>query len=200
MNVETTLQVFLPYHDSPNFARILAILTIPQTSPFYAGFHPLIKNAQPVPRAYIATAISPAKEPSLRLLSGVIGSVRQAMKEGTVHRALLAFWTSTIVEMLERTAGGQAPSEGMVKLLVEAFVEIMTSNAGGQDVNVSRLPSANPVLSTDDSSGRRLPAAPPPNPLRPSRRRSLRRTPLGSDQPRLRCKQLAADPHSACPP
>lgn len=136
-NVETTLQVFLPYHESPNFARMLAILTIPQTSPWFAAFHPLIKNAQPVPRSYIATAISPANEPSLRLLSSVIGSAKLAMKEQTIHRALLAFWTSTIVEMLERNVAAIGPAEGFVKLLVEAFVEIMSSSSGGQDVNVS---------------------------------------------------------------
>lgn len=136
-NVETTLQVFLPYHESPNFARMLAILTIPQTSPWFAAFHPLIKNAQPVPRSYIATAISPAKEPSLRLLSSVVGSVQVAMKEQTVHRALLALWTSTIVEMLERSAAATGPAEGFVKLLVEAFVEILSAT-GGQDVSVSR--------------------------------------------------------------
>jgi U3 small nucleolar RNA-associated protein 10 len=133
MNAELVLQVFLPYHESPNFARMLSILTIPPTSPYFAPFAPLIKDAQALPRAYIATAISPAKEPSLRLLNDVVGMVPQALREGSVHRAMLNFWSATIVELLEK----KSVSEGLVKSVVEAFVGILTTEDGGQDANVS---------------------------------------------------------------
>lgn len=133
MNAEVVLQVFLPYHASPNFPRMLSILTIPTTSPYYAPFAPLIRNAQPLPRTYIATAISPAKEASLRLLRDVVGSVQLALRERVVHRALLNFWSATIVELLEKSN----VTEGVVKALVEAFVEITSASEGGQDVNVS---------------------------------------------------------------
>lgn len=137
MNAETVLQVFLPYHDSPNFARMLAILTIPQTSVYHAPFAPLIKNAQPLKRAYIATAISPSRDRSLRLLRDVAGMVQAALLEKTVHRAMLGFWSATIVEMLENLRStNQALSDGTVKTLLEAFVGILSSHAGGEDVNV----------------------------------------------------------------
>jgi U3 small nucleolar RNA-associated protein 10 len=136
MNAETLLQVFLPYHSSPNFPRILAILTIPATSPWSAPFAPLIKTPQIIPRSYITTAISPDRERSLRLLGDVVGMIRTAIVEGTVHRALLGFWTGVMVELLEKAKLGKV-NESLVKVLVEEFVHILTTSEGGQDVNVS---------------------------------------------------------------
>ncbi len=140
MNAETVLQVFLPYHESPNFARMLAILTFPTTSPYYAPFVPLIKSAQPLPRSYITTAISPEREKSLRLLSDMAGMVKQAMDGGVVHRALLAFWTSTMVGLLENARAGKGVNEGMVKIMVEAFVTILSTAGSNPDVCVSDPP------------------------------------------------------------
>lgn len=133
MNADLVLEVFLPYHASPNFPRMLSILTISPQSPYYAPFHPLIKDAQPLPRSYIATAISPAKEPSLRLLNDVVGMVPLALREDAVHRPMLNFWSATIVELLEKKYG----SEGSVKALVEAFVIVLSRPNAGLDVNVS---------------------------------------------------------------
>jgi U3 small nucleolar RNA-associated protein 10 len=138
MNVETLIQVFLPYHESQNFPRMLSILSIPPTSVYHAPFQPLIRTAQPVPRSYIVTAISPAKEPSLRLLRDVVGSVHLALQEGVAHRALLAFWSASIIELLESGRNGKGVKEGVVVALVEAFVEILYTPGAGQDVNVCR--------------------------------------------------------------
>lgn len=139
MNVETLIQVFLPYHESQNFPRMLSILTIHPTSIYHAPFQPLIRSAQPVPRSYIVTAISPAKEPSLRLLRDVVGSVHLALQEGVAHRALLAFWSASIIELLESGRNGKGVKEGVVVALVEAFVEILSTPGAGQDVNVRSL-------------------------------------------------------------
>jgi len=136
MNADTVLQVFLPYHESPNFARMLAILSFSTTSPYHAPFSALTKKAEPIPRSYITTVISPARDPSLHLLSDVVGLVKQAMDEGVVHRALLTFWTATIVDLLEKGRAGAEISENTVKILVEAFVIILSTKEGGQDVNV----------------------------------------------------------------
>ena len=136
MNAETVLQVFLPYHQSPNFPRILSILSLPKSSKYHAPFAPLVKTAQTIPRSYIITAISPERDCSLRLLSDVAGMIKIALDEKVVHRALLAFWTSTMVELLERARMGKGVNEGVVKVLVEAFVTILSTPGGGQDVNV----------------------------------------------------------------
>jgi U3 small nucleolar RNA-associated protein 10 len=114
---------------------MLSILTIPPTSPYFAPFAPLIKDAQPLPRSYISTAISPAKESSLRLLTDVVGMVPRALSEGPVHRAMLNFWSGVIVELLEKPSGGKG-AEGMVKALVEAFEIVLSTPEAGQDVNV----------------------------------------------------------------
>ncbi|RXK39692.1 hypothetical protein M231_03047 [Tremella mesenterica] len=141
MNVETVLQVFLPYHDSPNFARMLAILTIPQTSIYHAPFSSLVKDSQPVSRTYIANSISPTRDKSLRLLRDISGMLRQALQDGVAHRALSGFWTATLTELLENSrASRQSLSDGTVKVLVEACVEVMRFKGAGQDANAAVYP------------------------------------------------------------
>lgn len=142
MNGEMVLQVFLPYHESPNFTRMLSILTIPQTSRYHAPFAALIKSPQSIPRSYITQAVSPARDKSLRLLTDVAGMVQIALRDNTVHRALLAFWSATMVELIEAERAGQGVGEGLVKVLVEAFVTILETPKGGQDVNVSYPPDS----------------------------------------------------------
>ncbi|TXT12979.1 hypothetical protein VHUM_01380 [Vanrija humicola] len=140
-NTEVLLQVFLPYHDSPNFARILAILSLPTSSPYSAPFAPLVKAAQQVPREYITTAVSSARDPSLRLLTDVAESVKVAVDEKTVHRALLAFWTATLVDLLERTRSSNGRiAEGVVKVLVETFVTLLSTPHTGPEVNAAIYP------------------------------------------------------------
>lgn len=137
MNAETVLQVFLPYHQSPNFARMLSILTIPQTSRYYAPFNALIKNAQPLPRSYITQSISASRDKSLRLLIDVAGMLQQGLRDGAAHRGLLSFWSATMVELIELERSGKGISEALVKVLVEAFVGVLETPKGGQDANVS---------------------------------------------------------------
>ncbi|KAL1412540.1 snoRNA-binding rRNA-processing protein utp10 [Vanrija albida] len=140
-NTEVLLQAFLPYHDSPNFARILAILSLPTSSPYSAPFAPLVKAAQQVPREYITTAVSSARDPSLRLLTDVAESVKTAVDEKTVHRALLAFWTATLVDLLERSRSSSGRiSEGVVKVLVETFVTLLSTPNAGPEVNAAVYP------------------------------------------------------------
>ena len=154
MNAEIVLQVFLPYHETQNFARILAILTVPLESPYYAPFSSLVKKSQPIPRSYISNDISAKRDPSLRLLTDVVGLIKAALKEGVVHRALLAFWSGVVVDLLQTGGTRLENEEGTVKILVEAFVGVLTTKHGGKDVNVSavfvallNLPGCN-VLST----------------------------------------------------
>lgn len=142
MNAEVVLQVFLPYHDSQNFARMLAILTLPNSSPYHAPFAALAKKAQPVPRDYITNAVSSARDPSLRLLGDLVGSVKTALNEDVVHRALLAFWSATLVELIQRarTGAGGRMAEGVVKLFVEAFVTLLSTTRAGPEVNAAVYP------------------------------------------------------------
>ena len=139
MNAETVLLVFLPYHSSPNFARMLSILSIPTDSPYSVPFAPLVKKAQPIPRSYISGVIAPEREKSLRLLSDVAGMLQTALEENAAHRALYAFWAGVMVELLEKNGSREAPSEGLVKVLVEAFAGILSFKNGGKDANVRHI-------------------------------------------------------------
>lgn len=203
MNTEVLIQIFLPYHESPNFPRMLAILTVPTTSIYHAPFHPLIKNAQPLPRSYITTAISPAKERTLRLLQDVVNLVPKAIEEKTVHRALLAFWSATMVELLEKSRSGKGVTEGLVKVLVEAFVNILSTPEAGPEVSVSvrssrrlcRLHRETLVLTCP--SGRGIPSPRPPHPLHPPRRRALPRHPHRPPYPLIGSQPAATSPHAA---
>ena len=118
---------------------MLSILTIPKTSRYFAPFDPLIKNAQPLPRSYITQSVSPSRDKSLRLLMDIAGMVQVALADNVVHRGLLAFWSATMVELIESERSGKGVGEGLVKVLVEAFVGILETPKGGQDVNVSQL-------------------------------------------------------------
>ncbi|ORX37624.1 hypothetical protein BD324DRAFT_650190 [Kockovaella imperatae] len=140
MNAEIVLQVFYPYHSTPNFARMLAILSIPNQSAYHAPFNPLGKDAQAVPRSYIAAAISPEKDRSLRLLEDVLSLLKRAHKEGALYRGLMTFWSGTLVDLLDRYQAGKKVLEGLVKLLVESFVDILTMKNGGPDLNASIYP------------------------------------------------------------
>jgi U3 small nucleolar RNA-associated protein 10 len=189
MNAEVLLQVFLPYHASPNFARILAIISLPNESAYHVPFAPLVKNAQPVPRSYITTVIAPEREKSLRLLEDVAGMLSVAIAEGAVHRALIAFWSGVMVELIDKSAKGKGLSEGLVKVLVETFVTVLSTRSGGKDVNVSSLPSetATPLI-----LGRRIPSAHPPDTIDLPRRRALRGHPHSSSLGRLWCGRISA--------
>lgn len=137
MNAEVLLQVFLPYHSSPNFARILAIISLPKESAYHVPFAPLVKNAQPVPRSYITTVIAPEREKSLRMLEDVAGMLSVAIEEGAVHRAMVAFWTGVMVDLLDKSQKGKGASEGLVKVMVESFMTVLSTRDGGKEVNVS---------------------------------------------------------------
>lgn len=45
-----------------------------------------------------------------------------------------------MVELIEGERAGQGVSEGLVKVLIEAFVTILETSKAGQDVNVSFYP------------------------------------------------------------
>jgi hypothetical protein len=200
MNAEVVLQVFLPYHSSPNFARMLAILTIPQTSPYHAPFAPLVKKAQPVPRSYISGVIAPEREKSLRLLGDVAGMITVAIREGTVHRPLVAFWTGVMVELLEKSKSGRGVSESLVKVLVETFVELLETKGTGADVNVSARSACRwNVLKGVERPGRRIPSPDPAHQKRSTSRRAVPSGPVIAHHPRHRSRCFSEDPHAARP-
>jgi len=199
MNAEVVLQVFLPYHQSPNFPRMLSILTIPKASRYFAPFDPLIKNAQPLPRSYITQSVSPSRDKSLRLLMDVAGMVQVALADNVVHRGLLAFWSATMVELIESERSGKGVGEGLVKVLVEAFVGILETPKGGQDVNVSLI-TASPILQADIRAVSRLPSLDFTRTIRSPSRRSIPCPPIRSTHSIVRSRADPTNTYPALPP
>ena len=198
MNAEVVLQVFLPYHQSPNFPRMLSILTIPKASRYFAPFDPLIKNAQPLPRSYITQSVSPSRDKSLRLLMDVAGMVQVALADNVVHRGLLAFWSATMVELIESERSGKGVGEGLVKVLVEAFVGILETSKGGQDVNVSLI-TASPILKADIRAVSRLPTPDSTRTIRPPSRRSIPCPPIRSAHSIIRSRTNSTNTYPTLP-
>jgi len=198
MNAEVVLQVFLPYHQSPNFPRMLSILTIPKTSRYFAPFDPLIKNAQPLPRSYITQSVSPSRDKSLRLLMDVAGMVQVALADNVVHRGLLAFWSATMVELIESERSGKGVGEGLVKVLVEAFVGIMETPKGGQDVNVSQLTTLS-MFQSDTRVVSRIPSPDPTRTFCPPSRWSIPRPPFRSAHSIIGSRTNSTNPYPTLP-
>ncbi|EIW76657.1 hypothetical protein CONPUDRAFT_168479 [Coniophora puteana RWD-64-598 SS2] len=90
-NVEDVLALFLPYHDSPHFAKMLSILHIKSNSRF--GFLlPFKSTAKPLPRTALIKGMVNNKD----VARFVAEMYPNAIAASTTHRALLAFQSATM--------------------------------------------------------------------------------------------------------
>ncbi|KAJ9119655.1 hypothetical protein QFC22_003365 [Naganishia vaughanmartiniae] len=142
MNVGAVIQAFLPYHESSQFPRILAILKLDQKSPYYNLLHPLQKTPQVLDRALLVRYMSPAKDPSLFVLQDVMNMLAQAEQERAVHRALVNFWGTAILDFVERMRMEKnGIPEPVVKILVEGYIRALSCQHGGPDFAPAIYPS-----------------------------------------------------------
>jgi U3 small nucleolar RNA-associated protein 10 len=138
MNVGAVIQAFLPYHESTQFPRILAILQLDPKSPYYNLLHPLQKTPQTLDRALIVRYMSPAKDSSLFVLQDIMNLLAQAEQERAVHRALVNFWGAVMLDFVERMRlEKNGIPEPVVKILVEGFIKVLSCQHGGADFAVS---------------------------------------------------------------
>lgn len=142
MNVESCVRAFLPYHESPQFPRVLAILRLEKNSPYYYLLHPLQKAPQTVPRTLLIHYMTIAKDPSLTLLREILGMLPQAAAQKALHRSLLTFWSATTVEYVERVRQdrGGIP-EAVIKVLVEGLVHALNASSSGPDYSPAIYPA-----------------------------------------------------------
>ncbi|KAJ7146113.1 hypothetical protein C8R44DRAFT_600928 [Mycena epipterygia] len=114
-NVEPILALFLPYHESPHFAKMLSILHIKPNST-WSFLLPFKAAAQNVPRISLVTEMlknSDATRFTVNLLP-------TAIKGNCSHHTLLAFNAATIHDYLTRT---KALDEGTLAYLLPAVLE-----------------------------------------------------------------------------
>ncbi|KAJ7079966.1 hypothetical protein B0H15DRAFT_1025307 [Mycena belliarum] len=114
-NVEAVLALFLPYHESPHFTKMLSILHI-QPNSTWSFLLPFKAAAQNVPRVSLVTEMLKNSD-ATRFIVNLLPS---AVKGNCSHHTLLAFNAATIHDYLTRTKG---LDEGTLAHLLPALLE-----------------------------------------------------------------------------
>ncbi|KAG5718058.1 U3 small nucleolar RNA-associated protein 10, partial [Termitomyces sp. T112] len=118
-NIEAVLSLFLPYHESPHFTKMLSILHIKQNST-WSFLLPFKSAAQNLPRMSLVTEMLRNTDVS-RFVTSLLPS---ALKENRSHRVLLAFNAACLHDFVSRS---KALDEGTVAYLLPALLEPLQS-------------------------------------------------------------------------
>lgn len=151
-DVEEVLALFLPYHESPHFAKMLSILHIPYVYPSSASVHctslnlgsrdpprpqstfsfllPFKSAASNLPRTALVTAMLSAP-PLARVVANLLP---RAHEGGYAHRTLLAFNIGVMHAYIVRAKSVDL-DEGVVGLVLGALVDALKAS-GSPDPNV----------------------------------------------------------------
>ncbi|KAK2465147.1 hypothetical protein APHAL10511_002839 [Amanita phalloides] len=114
-NVEDVLALFLPYHETPHFAKMLSILHIKPNSTW--GFLlPFKSAAQPVPRLPLVTEMLRNTDVA-RFITSLLPA---ALRKTRVHKVLLMFNAACLHDFITRS---KALDEGTVAFLLPAILE-----------------------------------------------------------------------------
>ncbi|RDB23790.1 U3 small nucleolar RNA-associated protein 10 [Hypsizygus marmoreus] len=114
-NVEAVLSLFLPYHESPHFTKMISIIHIKQNSTW--SFLLQFKSAaQKLPRMSLVTEMLRSTDVA-RFVTSLLPS---ALKAGRCHRVLLAFNAASLHDFISRT---QVLDEGTIAYLLPALLE-----------------------------------------------------------------------------
>ncbi|KAL4062956.1 hypothetical protein V8B97DRAFT_2026593 [Scleroderma yunnanense] len=126
-NVDAVLALFLPYHETPHFVKMLSILHIPPTSPFV--FLLAFKSAaKPLPRSTLVKNMVSDAEVA-RFTADLLPT---AVKCSYSHRTLLAFNAATMHDYIS-----SAPilDDGMLAFILPALLTPL--QATHKDTNVA---------------------------------------------------------------
>ncbi|KAE8226414.1 hypothetical protein CF319_g1002 [Tilletia indica] len=105
-NVPVLLGAFLPFHTTPQFARMLKICRIEQ-HPFLAFLQPCKNKETPLPSPLLISALlsSPTLSTSNELLRWVTSLIVVPRAAATQpHRTLISFWAATLIQFSLRWA------------------------------------------------------------------------------------------------
>ncbi|KAH8987299.1 hypothetical protein EDB92DRAFT_1876367 [Lactarius akahatsu] len=131
-NVEDVLSLFLPYHDTPHFAKMITILRVEPDAPW--NFLNAYKSAaQSVPRTALVTEMVR----NVAVARFVASALPKAVKDRTAHRVLVAFHTAALFEYISRI---KSPDDSVLAFLLPAILEPLQQNAahaGTKDVVLS---------------------------------------------------------------
>lgn len=131
-NVEDVLSLFLPYHDTPHFAKMVSILCVEPDAPW--NFLNAYKSAaQSVPRTALVTEMVR----NVAFARFVASALPKTVKHRTAHHALVAFHTAVLFEYISRI---KSPDDSILAFLLPAMLEPLQHNAaqaGTKDVVLS---------------------------------------------------------------
>ncbi|KAK0237018.1 armadillo-type protein [Armillaria nabsnona] len=114
-NVESVLSLFLPYHESPHFAKMVTILHIRPNST-WSFLIPFKKAAQSVPRMALVKEMLRNSDVS-RFIANLLPA---AIKGGYSHRSLLAFNAATLHDYMLHS---KVLDDGTLAYLLPALLE-----------------------------------------------------------------------------
>ncbi|KAF9553866.1 hypothetical protein CPC08DRAFT_672807 [Agrocybe pediades] len=114
-NVEAILSLFLPYHESPHFAKMITILNIKPNST-WSFLIPYKSAAQNVPRVSLVTEMLKNSEVA-RFVASLLPT---SIKKGVCHRVIVTFNAATFHDFIKRS---KSFNEGTVAYLLPAFLE-----------------------------------------------------------------------------
>ncbi|KDR78387.1 hypothetical protein GALMADRAFT_245550 [Galerina marginata CBS 339.88] len=114
-NIEATLSLFLPYHESPHFAKMVTLLQIKPNS-IWSFLIPYKSAAQNLPRVSLVTEMLKNSD----LARFVTSLLPTGVRKGLGHRVLLAFNAATLHDFIKRS---KSLSEGTIAFILPALLE-----------------------------------------------------------------------------
>ncbi|OSD00001.1 hypothetical protein PYCCODRAFT_1479448 [Trametes coccinea BRFM310] len=116
-NVDAVVSLFMPYHETPHFVKMVSILHI-QDKSVLRFLQAYKTTAKPLHRNLLINEMLKSLEVA-RFVSGILPAVLSHRSAG-MHRALIAFHTGVLLEYIARS---RALDENMMAILLPAALE-----------------------------------------------------------------------------
>ncbi|KAG6334786.1 hypothetical protein ID866_4304 [Astraeus odoratus] len=127
-NIDAVLALFLPYHESPHFIKMLSILHIPPTS-IFAFLLPYKAAAKSLPKsALVKEMVS-----NVGIARFTAELLPAAVKGGYSHRTLLAFHAATVHDYL---SGLPKMDDGILAFILPALLDPVQGAHKDADVSL----------------------------------------------------------------
>ncbi|KAF8578875.1 ARM repeat-containing protein [Ramaria rubella] len=120
-NVDAIMALFLPYHETVHFAKIVSILHVKESS-LWSFLSPLKAAGKPLPRSILVDEMVV----NVDLVRFVVGLLPEALRTGRTFRTLTGFTASITMDYLAHKG---MIEEEVVALLLPAFTRTLSSDS-----------------------------------------------------------------------
>ncbi|KAG9044794.1 snoRNA-binding rRNA-processing protein utp10 [Tulasnella sp. UAMH 9824] len=128
-DVDLVLECFLPFHESPQFAKMHSILTIKADS-MWSFLKPSPKIVHGLPRSALLTQMTKERD----FARFVLKILSQAVASSTVHRTLVNFHTSVAIEYISRLPVADA---GILAFFLPSITGPMSNDGASREITLS---------------------------------------------------------------